>query len=173
MARKKPAVEHRQDLKDITIGTQGMADLLGITARRLQILVKDGTVPSLGRGKFNPNEANQAYITFKEEGAEKRSGSSSMDELRGERALEIRMNRMRKERELITMDEALGFFGEVTGLFVSYLSGLPAEITGVPRERQRLNEIIDRGRQRLADRLLKKRQDFAAGREDPDTEAED
>ena len=62
---------------------------------------------------------------------------------------------------------------DVTGLYVSSLTGLPAQITGVPRERQRLNDIFDIERQRLADRFTERRKAVLQGRADLDPEAED
>lgn len=161
------------NLKDVIMSTQGMASVLGVTPRWLQSLVKDFTLPSLGRGRFDPTAVVQAYAVFLKEGAEKKTGSTSLDDLRAEKALEARMNRMRKDRKLIAIDEALGVIDDVTGLFIAALAGLPAQITGVPRERHRLNDIFDTERQRLADRFAERRTALLAGRSDVDPAAED
>ena len=83
------------------------------------------------------------------------------------------MDRMRKDRTLISIDEALGVIDDITGLFVSSLAGLPAQITGVPRERHRLNDIFDTERQRLTDRFAERRAALRAGRADLDPASED
>lgn len=173
MARKKAAVDHRDHLSGITLSTQGMAAHLGITTRWLQILVKDGTIPALGRGRFDPTAATLAYLSFLKDSTEKKTGSTSMDVLREEKTKEIRMNRARRERELIPLDEALAAHQELCGFFTAYLSGLPAEITGVPRERQRLKDIIDAGKQRLADRLEERLAAVRNGDTPSDAEADD
>ncbi|CCF19152.1 protein of unknown function [Pseudorhizobium banfieldiae] len=174
VAEKKPKAEKpRDDLAGVVMSTQGMAAVLGVTPRWLQSLVKDGTIPSLGRGRFDPTAVFQAYAAFLKEGVTKKTGNESLDELRKEKALTERLNRERKDRTLIELDEALGVIDEVTGMFVASLNGLPAQITGVPRERQRLNDIFDSERLRLADRFAKKREALRSGREDPDAEAED
>lgn len=174
-AARKPAAKSKDasSIADMIVNQTEMAKILGVTPRWLRIMATEGNVPVEGRGKFLVGAVVQAYAAFLKEGATKKTGSTSMDALREEKAIDLRLNRARKDRELISLDEALGFFSEVTGQFVSYLSGLPAEITGVPRERQRLNEIIDKGRQRLADNLAKARANFKAGRETFDAEAEE
>lgn len=159
---------------DLIINQTEMAEVLGITSRRLRQLEKEEQViTSEGVGKFRLSHVVQAYIAYRAEGATKKYGSESADRLREEKMLDIRLNRMRKDRELISLDEALSFSDELVGLFVSYLTGLPAEITGVPRERQRLHDIIDKGRLKLADRLTKKISTLRTGSEDPDAEDED
>ena len=174
-AAKRPAPKKtvKAKLADMVVNQTEMAGLLGVSTRWLRELVKDGVVETDDQGKFSVGTTIKAYATFLKEGVETRSGSSSMDELRSERALEIRMNRMRKERDLIALDEALGVVDELTGIFVSMLNSLPAEITSVPRERARLNDIIDGARLRLTDRFGKKIEALRSGEEDPDTEAED
>lgn len=172
MARKAPA-DHRDTLAGITLSTQGMAAHLGITTRFLQMKVKDGTLPSLGRGRFDPGATAAAYIDFVRLGAERKTGSDSLDKVREERALDLRISRERKTGQLITLNEAIAVVDDMTGIYLSSLTGLPARITGVPRERQRLNGIFDTERQRLADRFAKKRTALLEGRADADPEAED
>lgn len=174
-ARKavSPKPKQKQKPTDLVVSQTEMAEILGVTTRWLRQMATEGVVPAEGRGRFRVGATVRAYATFLKEGTEKKTGSTSMDELRQEKALEIRMNRARKDRELIAIDEALSTADEIAGVFVAYLSGLPAEITGVPRERQRLNEIIDRGRLRLADRFAEKIEALRTGKEDSNAEAED
>lgn len=168
MAKKSPPRPEQQEMS-----TQSMAAVLGLTTRRLQIMVKEGVVPSLGRGRFRLCDVVHAYAGFLKEGADRKAGSDSLDRVREERALEIQMNRLRKDRELISLAEAVSVVDQITGLFVASLNSLPAQITGVPRERQRLNDIFDAERQRLADRCLKRREALLAGSTAADPTAED
>jgi PAS domain-containing protein len=168
MAKKSPPRPEQQEMS-----TQAMAGVLGLTTRRLQIMVKEGIVPSLGRGRFRLCDVVQAYAGFLKEGADRKAGSDSLDRVREERALEIQMNRLRKDRELISLEEAVSVVDQVTGLFVASLNSLPAQITGVPRERQRLNDIFDAERQRLADHCLERRRALLSGRTAADPSAED
>lgn len=172
-AKKAPRNKPAEKPADLVVSQTEMAEILGVTTRWLRQMVAEDLVPAEGRGRFRIGDTVRAYASFLKDGAEKKTGSTTMDELRQEKALEIRMNRARKDRDLIALDEALGVTDEIVGIFVAYLSGLPAEITGVPRERQRLNEIIDGGRLRLADRFAEKIKALGTGEEDPNSEAED
>lgn len=172
-AKKAAPAKPLDNLDGVVMSTQGMAAVLGVTPRWLQTLVKDGMLPALGRGRFDPTAVVQAYVTFRAEGATKKTGTDSLDKLRDEKALEIKLNRLRKDRELIAIDEATGVVDEIVGMFVSSMAGLPAQITGVPRERQRLNDIFDIERQRLADRFAERRKALLEGRADLDPAAED
>lgn len=174
MAKKpKPAPTHMVDLSGVTLGTKGVAALLGLTERRLQIMVKDGIVPSSGRGKFDPAEVVKAYVAFRVDGIERRSVNTSMDRLRDVRAEREQRQMQIDDRQIISLEEAIGTLDEIIGLFISYLGGLPAEITVVPRERQRLHDIIDAGRLRLTDRFAKKIAALRTGDEAAEAETED
>lgn len=158
---------------DMIVSSSEMAATLGITTRWLSKLVADYGIPCEGRGRFRIGEVVRAYAAFLKDGSEKKGGSDSLDRLREEKALEIQMNRARKDRTLIALEEAIGVVDDMAGIFVSALVGLPAQITKIPRERQRLNEIFDKQRQRLADRFAERRTALFTGRADIDPAAED
>lgn len=173
---KKVSIKAEVKIKPVSqiVNQTEMAEILGISTRRLRQLEKeDDVVIPESPGKFRIGTVVQAYAAYLREGAVRKTGNEGLDQLRAEKVLDARMTRMRKDRELIALDEALGAADELAGLFVSYLNGLPAEITKEPRERQRLNDIIDKGRLRLADRLAKKIEALRSGTEDFDAEDED
>ena len=170
---KKPAPDHRHTLDGITLSTQGMARLLDITPRWLSEKTKDGTIPALGRGRYDPMEAVVAYVNFIKIGAEKKQGSESLDNLRDMKAKELRLNMARKDRGVIDLDEAMAVTEEMAGIYVTSLQSLPAQISGVPRERQRLDGIFDKERQRVADRLAERVAALRSGTSHIDPSAED
>lgn len=161
------------DVSDVLVSTTAMARHLGITERWLQLLAKDGTLSPLARGKWPLSATVQAYVAFLKEGAEKKTGTTSMDKLREEKIADIRQARALRDRTAIDLEEALIIFDEQTGLYVSSLNGLPARITSIPRERRRLDDIFDEERLRLCDLLAKKRSRLETGREDPEATDED
>ena len=169
----KPKAAAAVKVADQVVNQTEMAEILGVTTRWLRQMATEELVPTEGRGKFKVAAVVQAYAAYLKEGATKKTGTESLDRLREEKALEIRLNRERKDRTLISIDEAIGVIDDVTGLYVSSLTGLPAQITGVPRERQRLNDIFDIERQRLADRFTERRKALLEGRADIDPSAED
>ncbi|NTD85482.1 hypothetical protein [Agrobacterium tumefaciens] len=170
---KADKADEKMAVHELVVNQTQMAAVLGVSTRWLRDRVTEGVVPTEGRGRFNIGEVVQAYIAYSKEGAIKKTGTESLDDLRKEKALDIRLARARKDREVIALDEAVSAVEELTGMYVASLSGLPAQITGVPRERQRLNDIFDAERLRLTDRFTKRIATLRTGEEDPDTEAED
>ncbi|QKC91034.1 hypothetical protein EB230_23465 [Mesorhizobium sp. NZP2234] len=69
------------------------------------------------------------------------------------------------------MGEAVAALDRVTGDFLQAIGGLPARITREPRERQRIEAIIDTGRQRLSDKFDEMSNNLRAGL--PDDEPDD
>lgn len=49
---------------DTTVSTTELARVLGLSARRVQQMAQDGTVPPAARGRFRLNDSVQRYITF-------------------------------------------------------------------------------------------------------------
>ncbi|MDR6954135.1 hypothetical protein J2X65_003503 [Ancylobacter sp. 3268] len=163
VTKRKPADVRRDDLSGISLSSQGMAKHLGIKTRWLQQLVKEGTIPAIGRGQFDPDMATAAYCEFLRASAEKKVATGSVDDWHTERALDFRMKRLQKEGELIPLDLADAVTQGLIADFITWLQGLPAEISSTPAERQRLNGIIDKGRLRLADRAAKRQQALRVG----------
>lgn len=53
-----------QEIQDIEVNTTDLAQVLGVTARRVQHMTQDGTIATVKRGKFNLCDAVQKYIKF-------------------------------------------------------------------------------------------------------------
>lgn len=159
-------------IADQAVNQTEMAAILGISTRMLRIYVADGVIEKQ-KATFPIGQTVRAYADHLKNGSAKKSGNTSMDALRDEKTKEIRMNRARKERELIPIDEALATHQELIGMFSAYLTGLPAEMAKDVRERRRLEDIIDVGKQRLADRLAKRLEAVRDGEQAADAEAED
>ncbi len=49
---------------DTTVSTTELARILGLSARRVQQMAQDGTVPPASRGRFRLADSVQRYITF-------------------------------------------------------------------------------------------------------------
>lgn len=49
---------------DTTVSTTELARVLGLSARRIQQMAQDGTVPPATKGRFRLNDSVQRYITF-------------------------------------------------------------------------------------------------------------
>lgn len=157
------------------VNTKQMAEFLGISQVWLNKLVMDGVISKASRYEYDLKAATHQFIAFREEHVKKRLGDkgSTSDRMREAKVAEIARRMAREDREIITMDEAMQVVDEVTGIFISTLSSLPARVTSVVRERQRIEAICDEERQRMADRFSEKRAALRSGQQASDAEAED
>lgn len=170
----KPKKVKRKGALPEFVSTIDLAELLGYTTARIRDLSREGAIPKVDRGKFNLAETVQAFVKWKM-GESSRvaapTSSTSADNLRDQRAHEISIKIAQRERELIPLADAVESVDEITGEFLASLSSLPARITGVVRERQRLETIFDQERLRLSDRFGKSRKALVSGQ--PAAEAGD
>lgn len=151
------------NINEIEVSGPQLADLLGLSDRRVRQLAADGVVTKLDRGAYLLAASVRAIIAKYEAEAGRRVGAAA--ELAEEKLKTIRMKNALADRKAIDLDEALGIFDELTGLYVSSLNGLPARITSIPRERRRLDDIFDEERLRLCDQIAKKLTKLEAGQE--------
>ncbi|ESW91716.1 hypothetical protein X773_01165 [Mesorhizobium sp. LSJC285A00] len=156
---------------DELVSTGFLADLLGISKQAIARLARTGVLSKASRGLFPLGESVRSYLDFKVAGEAARRGTGSSDRVRDARATEIELRIAREERKLITMDECNGCLDQVVGGFITMLSVLPAQITKDIRERQRIETIIDAGRQRLSDKFDEMSNNLRAGL--PDDEPDD
>ena len=61
-----------------------LANCLGITPRRVQLLTKQGAVVKLRRGVYDLEKSVQSYITYKLESLEESQEQKSLDEIRAD-----------------------------------------------------------------------------------------
>lgn len=148
---------------EVDLNSAQMAALLGITERRVRQLAAEGVVKRAdrrGRYKLVPSVTNYiATLSANERDA-------GLAPIRQERLLKLQRENALRDRELITLDEAVGAVDEVCGSFVATLNGLPVQITNDVRERRRLEGIIDVQRQRLADKFAEIQTQLINGRDD-------
>lgn len=155
----------KSSIGDLKLNTMGMAALLGMKKTWLFELTKSGVIPKEATGTYDPTAAVHAYVEHLKDqrNKEKPDTPSSLDTVRELKAKELEVKLALKERELIELDEAIGLLEEVTGLFNAYLSGLPAEISRNQEERERVDAIIQQGKQRLSDRFEQAADSLATG----------
>lgn len=166
----RPKEQREKDLPK-TVAAGILAKHLGLTPKRIQQLAVQGVLDRGNRSTYEFTPSVQAYIAWRIASAEKAAESTSADALRSRRDQEIAQRMAIRDRDLIRLDEAMQEVDAIVGAFLAFVSGLPAQLTGDPRERQRIELVIDKGRLRLSDRFAKSREALQTG-EHPD-EADD
>jgi phage terminase Nu1 subunit (DNA packaging protein) len=149
------------------------ARLLMISEERIRQLVKQGYVPKAEkRGFVQLVGAVQGYLRYLKDD-ERRSAKSAADSrVRDARALEIELRIAERSRELISVEDALSDMAEFAGMVRSELAGLPARLTRVVAERQKVETEIDGILSRLSQRAAEKAEGLEAGRSHPQVRAE-
>ena len=122
----------------------------GVTSQRFHQISAEGWFKPVSRGKWRLRDVLEGRQDLQTEDNAKRSRVAGESELKKARAREIELRIARQDRKVIDLDEAMTVLEEQAGEFLASLSGLPARITRLPRERQRIEAITDEERKRLA-----------------------
>ena len=111
--------------------------------------------------------AVQGYLRYLKDD-ERRSAKSAADSrVRDARALEIELRIAERTRDLIPLEDALADMAELAASVRSELAGLPARLTRIIDERQKIESEVDGVLSRLSERATEKAAALGAGRSDP------
>ena len=156
-----------------TLDLQTAASLLQLSERRIQQLAKEGWFATTERGRYPLVPLVRGYIRFLKEENARQAKSAAEGRLKDVKAREVEMRIARADREVIDLAEAMEAVSGVAGECVAEFEGLPARITRNVRERQRIRDICDEARQRLADRFAQIARGLRSGVADHGAAAED
>lgn len=145
-----------------TAGAPDLATLLGVSARWLQSLVKQGVLPKSKRGKYPVAECVQAYMNWRLENEIERLQLRTKDSLRDTREAEIAQRMAMRDRELIDIDEHDAVLDEVVGIINAGLVGLPARVTRDRQMRKKIEAEIDRTMNAASARLRQRGEELRA-----------
>jgi hypothetical protein len=155
----------------ITIGQA--ARLLMISEERIRQLVKQGYIPRAEkRGYVQLVGAVQGYLRYLKDDERRSSKSAADSRVRDARALEIELRIAERSRDLIPLEDALADMAEFAAAVRSELAGLPARLTRIMDERQKIESEVDGVLTRLSERAAQKAATLEPGRGDPPTRAE-
>ena len=172
--RGRPKKDTSQPTIPQHVTQRDLAVFLGVAPSTITAMAKQGIFTRDANGKLDFPVAVAAYFAHKmAKVEEKERPETSADRLRAKRELELERKMAREDREIIMMDEAIETLDEMTGLYLASLSSIPARITNVVRERQRIEAILDEERQRLSDGLIKKSTALRTGIEAAEAGGED
>lgn len=156
-----------------TINTATAAALIKVTPRYVQQLASKGCFRPIARDRWNLVDVVQGYVAWLKDEGRQASKSAAESRVRDARATEIEQRIAREDRKLVTMEEATATLDEIAGSFITLVSRLPHRITRDPRERRRIEAIIDAERLRLSDTFAKTARKLKAGQALVDADDED
>ncbi len=140
-----------------------LAKVLGLSERRVQILLKEGVLIGNSRSSYPLADNVARYVDFKEKAAAEKAAPAAADGLRTKREEQLAIRIGREDRQLITLSEAMEFVDNICGRFLQTISGLPARHTRDLAERKRLEATCDDVRQELSDDFGKEQRALRTG----------
>lgn len=146
-----------------TVDRRTLSAHLGISAKRIDQLVKEGFITKVGKGAYPFSESVQGYGRSMKATIEGQTKNVSANRAQNARAAEIELRMAREDRKIIDLTEAVAALDRVAGDFLQTVGGLPARITRDPRERQRIEAICDAERLRLSDHFAQSAQALRSG----------
>ncbi|RWE11566.1 MAG: hypothetical protein EOS61_15665 [Mesorhizobium sp.] len=151
------------DAKTHTVTQQELAPMLGITTRRVRQIVADGWFSANEDGRYVLRDAIAGYQAMMKAAAERRHNPTN-DRLNTAKAEMVEARIRKFDADHVAMGEALELFDDVSGAFLAMLKGLPALITTEPRERERIDAIVDGDCQRLSEKWSVLREELRTGK---------
>lgn len=140
------------------VSTADLAEILGVSARRIQQLAGAGVLRKLGHGEWLLPECVQAFVEHKVQSEIKRLSKGELKEV--DRLKEIKARReelklAREERELVPLTDAIYAMDQVAGAIVLQMNNVPARFTRDLDDRERLQAEIDDALKTVAQRIQK------------------
>lgn len=106
-----------------------LANCLGITPRRVQLLAKQGAVVKLRRGVYDLEKSVQSYITYKLESLEESQEQKSLDEIRADHE----MWKMQKTKLAVRLMEGkLHRAEDVERVWTQSAAAVRSRLLGIP-----------------------------------------
>ncbi|KAF0120865.1 MAG: Uncharacterized protein FD152_4012 [Xanthobacteraceae bacterium] len=133
----------------VDVSVAEFARLVGLTPRRCRQLVVSGVAVASGRGRVKLAETIRSMLH------DARSHSAAPDlmaaraDLVRAKARQVELSNARADGALMDRDEVEDLFAELSGLFVSGLSGLPAAATSDPPTRRKIEAHCDAIRRQI------------------------
>ena len=121
-------------VEQVTVSSTVLANLFGLTSRRIRQLENEGIIKKVARGKYSLQENIKSYITFIKASADLKEskteeGKVDYDE---EHALLERRKREKIELELASMRGTMHFSEDVERVMNDMLSNFRAKVLALP-----------------------------------------
>jgi len=153
-----------------------LASALGLHRVRINQLVKDGTLSPPTKKGYVLKKGISEYMNFKISTAAAAQKANKPNRLQEAKALEIERKLAVQSREIIPLADAISIVDAICGSYLTALSAIPAKVTRQPRERQRIESIIDDSKARLEKQFSGARRSLETGfdidQADPEDDAE-
>lgn len=122
-----------EDVESVVVSSTVLADLFGLTTRRIRMLADEGVIQKTSRGRYNLQENIKNYIVYLKTSQDLKEKSVD-DKLDPdiERALLTRIQREKLELEIAAMKGQMHFSDDVKRVMNDMLANFRAKLIALP-----------------------------------------
>lgn len=133
-----------------------LAELFGLTERRIQQLVRENVIPRSGRGRYPMRESVRRYVAYLQ--ALQGDGDASInDALRRENLRRVRRENDEADGLLLNRDELIEIIGGIMVAFATALDQVDGQVAPDDADlRNKIREETRRARAEAVDRLCRR-----------------
>ncbi|OPJ63698.1 hypothetical protein [Clostridium chromiireducens] len=123
-----------EDVNSVVVSSTVLADMFGLTTRRIRMLADEGIIHKTSRGRYNLQENIKSYIVYLKANQDLKEKIVDDDRLDPdeERALLTRRQREKLELELAAMKGQMHFSNDVERVMNDMLANFRAKIIALP-----------------------------------------
>ncbi len=136
-----------------TFSTKQIVALVEVGEDRLAQIERAGFIKRITRNAWFPVETLAGLVRFYRDGNRRGPRSAADARWRTARAREIEIRTAERERKLVKIDDATEALEDITGIFLTEISSLPASVTRDFVLRRQIEERIFEIRERISNRL--------------------
>ena len=123
-----------EDVNNVVVSSTVLADLFGLTTRRIRMLADEGIIKKTSRGRYNLQENIKSYIVYLKTNQDLKEKIVDDDELDPdkERAFLTRRQREKLDLEIAAMRGQMHFSNDVERVMNDMLANFRAKIIALP-----------------------------------------
>ncbi|NTA46864.1 hypothetical protein G6L34_01995 [Agrobacterium tumefaciens] len=144
--------------------------LLGLSAERIRLLVKDGFIDRPAPGRVTLGSVARGYARYWQEKASQQTKTSEDQRVKKARAEEIEQRIAERNRRLVPAEEATAAIDHIIGACAEAFASIPAMISRDVAERNRIEKHVKEAQRGVAKRLSEAAELLEKGGKLPDAD---
>lgn len=129
MGQKNKKIEN---VESVVVASTVLADLFGLTTRRIRQLAEEGVITKVSRGRYNLQESIKNYVVYLKTTSELKEKEDESIDYDIERALHERVKRERTELQVAAMKGTMHFSEDVERVMNDMLSNFRSKLLALP-----------------------------------------
>lgn len=149
---KSESASHAVEPGEILLGPTEAAKLFGRSPSWLHGVIAAGHVEKSAGGRYTLTALTRGVVGYFEALLERSTKAAGESAVQAARAREIELRIAQRERDLIPLEDALAFAGELCGVVRTNIDGLPARCTRDLEMRRTIEREVNEALKRISER---------------------